>query len=105
MPPPQSRTPLPYILSSLLGSFLPLLFSFLSVFPWPDTFLPFAALTSPETLLTPSRCFLNSPTLPALTSCLDTFTVRHNTYTPLSYPLSQPSALERDDWRDQCKVR
>ncbi|KAF9039865.1 hypothetical protein BJ165DRAFT_1351099 [Panaeolus papilionaceus] len=91
--------PLLYTLSALLTSFLRLLFSFLSLLPSPHSFFaPFFHFTSPEPLLTPSRCLLISPTLPALTTCLDTFTVPHNTYTPLSYALSQPSPLQLEDW-------
>ncbi|PPQ94226.1 hypothetical protein CVT25_006652 [Psilocybe cyanescens] len=49
--------------------------------------------------LSPGSCIRTSPTITALVSCLDTFTVPHSYYDNATYSLAQPVGSQRRDWK------
>jgi len=51
----------------------------------------------------PSACLLTSQTIQGLSTCLDTFTAPHNSYTSKTYELAQPTADQRMDWKVAVK--
>uniref|UniRef100_A0A8H8CJZ2 3-beta hydroxysteroid dehydrogenase/isomerase domain-containing protein n=1 Tax=Psilocybe cubensis TaxID=181762 RepID=A0A8H8CJZ2_PSICU len=63
-------------------------------------FYTFLKITGLQTNLnlSPRSCLHTSPTLTALVSCLDTFTVPHAFYDAATYNLAQPVANQRRDW-------
>ena len=51
----------------------------------------------------PSSCLQHSQTIQGLATCLDKFTVPHDSYTPWTYTLAQPTANQRKDWKMAVK--
>jgi hypothetical protein len=51
----------------------------------------------------PTSCLQQSQTIQGLATCLDKFTVPHDSYTPWTYTLAQPTANLRKDWRSAVK--
>ena len=51
----------------------------------------------------PSSCLRDSQTIQSLATCLDTFTAPHDSYTPRTYQLAQPTADQRMDWKVAVK--
>jgi len=49
--------------------------------------------------LIPSSCLQQSQTIQGLATCLDKFTVPHDSYTPSTYTLAQPTVNQRKDWK------
>ena len=47
----------------------------------------------------PSSCLQQSQTIQGLATCLDKFTAAHDSYTPLTYTLAQPTPNQRKDWK------
>ncbi|KIM37757.1 hypothetical protein M413DRAFT_448272 [Hebeloma cylindrosporum] len=47
----------------------------------------------------PSSCLQQSQTIQGLATCLDKFTIPHDTYAPWTYALAQPTANQRKDWK------
>ncbi|KAF9481091.1 hypothetical protein BDN70DRAFT_804100 [Pholiota conissans] len=52
-----------------------------------------------DTEWTPSSCLQTSTSLEELATCLDTFTVPHDYYTPFTYDLAQPAGSQREGWK------
>ena len=59
----------------------------------------FIAPQSAFEIVSPSSCLRYAPSLVALVTCLDTFTVPHAYYDAVTYDLAQPVGSQREDWR------
>lgn len=63
-------------------------------------FAQFISAPIDELPLTPTGCLVVSPNLDALVTCLDTFTVPHDYYSPLTYAVAQPLPAQRSAFSD-----
>ena len=52
----------------------------------------------------PTSCLQQSQTIQGLATCLDKFTVPHDSYTPWTYTLAQPTANQRKDWKSAVNL-
>jgi hypothetical protein len=78
------------------------LYNFAMFASW-TTFLPQLIPQIYQDAQLPSLSLQHSQTIQGLATCLDEFTIPHESYTPWTYALAQFTANQRKDWKSAVK--